>query len=161
MRTLLCHNPDSGTKGHDKDSILSALRLADHDVRYASVKDENFKSTLVKFGSQVDLVVAAGGDGTLAEVLTNLPDRSVPVAILPLGTANNFARSLGIGGTPQELVETWQTDHACPASIGSATGAWGTILFLESFGVGLFPDFLKQASQRKKLEGADNLRKGR
>ncbi len=159
MRVLLCHNPTAGNKGgHDKDSILAALKLADYDVRYSSLKDERFKSA---FDKPVDLIVAAGGDGTLAQVLTTLPDRSLPVAILPLGTANNFARSLGIAGTPQELVEMWDIERSCPVSLGVASGQWGRSLFLEGFGVGVFPAFLKQATKGKKAEGADNLRKGR
>jgi diacylglycerol kinase family enzyme len=38
---------------------------------------------------------------------------------------------------------------------------WGTSLFLEAFGLGLVPNYLKMAAKRKKPEGADNLRKGR
>jgi diacylglycerol kinase family enzyme len=158
VRALLCHNPNAGTAGGDKDSILAALKLAGYEASYASVKDDDFKKQLER---SADLIVAAGGDGTIAHVLTNLPDRSVPVAILPLGTANNFARSLGIGGTPQELVETWKLDRHCPVNVVSVTGNWGTTLFLEAYGVGAFPAFLEDVSKRKKPKGADNLLKGR
>jgi diacylglycerol kinase (ATP) len=43
-----------------------------------------------------DLVVAVGGDGTLGEVLSGLVRPSLPVAVLPLGTANVLARDLGL-----------------------------------------------------------------
>ncbi|HEY2757294.1 MAG TPA: diacylglycerol kinase family protein [Pseudolabrys sp.] len=159
MRALLCHNPTAGTKGYDKDALLAALKLADIDVRdVISAKSENLAEALKK---SADFVVAAGGDGTIGKVLTNLPDRSVPVALLPLGTANNAARSLGIAGTPQELVETWKIENTRPLDIGSVKGSWGTTLFLEAFGVGLIPDLLRLAAKGKKPEGADNLRKGR
>ena len=158
VRALLCHNPNAGTDGKDKDSILAALKLAGYEASYVSVKDEDFKKSLA---DKTDLIVAAGGDGTIATVLTSLQDRSRPVAILPLGTANNFARSLGIAGTPQELVETWTLDRYVDVNIGSVTGYWGTTLFLESYGVGAFPAFLKDVSKRKKPKGADNLLKGR
>lgn len=158
VRALLCHNANAGTDGKDKDSILAALKLAGYETSYVSVKADNFKKTLAE---GTDLVVAAGGDGTIAKVLVSLQDRSRPVAILPLGTANNFARSLGIGGTPQELVETWNLDRFCEVNIGSVSGFWGTTLFLESYGVGAFPAFLEDVSKRKKPKGADNLLKGR
>jgi diacylglycerol kinase (ATP) len=159
MRALLCHNPTAGSKGYDKDALLAALKLADIDVRdVISVKSEDLAEALKK---STDFVVAAGGDGTIGKVLTNLPDRSVPVALLPLGTANNAARSLGIAGTPQELVETWKIENTRPLDIGSVKGSWGTTLFLEGFGVGLIPDLLRLAAKGKKPEGADNLRKGR
>lgn len=51
-----------------------------------------------------------------------MPDRTVPVAILPLGTANNIARSLGIAGTPHELAESWHIEHARKLDIGAANG---------------------------------------
>jgi len=159
MRALLCHNPTAGTKGYDKDALLAALKLADIDVREViSVKSEDLAEALKK---SADFIVAAGGDGTIGKVLTNLPDRSVPVALFPLGTANNAARSLGIAGTPQELVETWKIENTRPLDIGSVKGSWGTTLFLEAFGVGLIPDLLRLAAKGKKPEGADNLRKGR
>lgn len=158
MRALLCHNPTAGSKGHDKDAVLAALKLADIDYRYVSTKSDELEDALKK---NSDLVVVAGGDGTIARVLTQLPDRSIPVALLPLGTANNAARSLGIAGTPQELVETWKIDNTAAFNIGSAKGPWGTTRFIESFGVGAFAAFLQRASKGKKPEGADNLRKGR
>lgn len=162
MRALLCHNPTAGSKGHDKDAILAALKLADIDVRYISLKSADWEAALKEaLKKNFDFLVAAGGDGTIGKVLTALPSRSIPVALLPLGTANNAARSLGIAGTPQELVETWKIDNTCPLDIASVKGPWGTALFLEGFGVGLFADFLRLAAKGRKPEGADNLRKGR
>ena len=157
MRATLFHNPSAGHKA-EKDDILAAMKLAGFDVRYVSVKADDVKEALEK---KADLIVIAGGDGTIAEVLTRLPNRSVPVALLPLGTANNIARSLGIAGTPQELVETWKLDNTHPLDVGIVKASWGTSRFLEGFGVGLFAEFLKAANKGEKAKGADNLRKGR
>lgn len=44
----------------------------------------------------VTAVIAAGGDGTVNEVLNGLDDSAVPLGILPVGTANDFARQAGI-----------------------------------------------------------------
>lgn len=44
----------------------------------------------------VNAVVAVGGDGTLNEVLNGLAGRDVPLGVVPLGTANDFARQAGI-----------------------------------------------------------------
>lgn len=43
-----------------------------------------------------DLIVLGGGDGTISSVVGALPGTGVPLAILPLGTANSFARTLGL-----------------------------------------------------------------
>src|SRR6476620_2964828 len=50
-----------------------------------------------------DVVIACGGDGTLNEVVNGLDGRDVPLGVVPLGTANDFARQTGI---PEEA------DHA-------------------------------------------------
>jgi diacylglycerol kinase (ATP) len=157
MRATLFHNPSAGHKA-DKDDILAAMKLADFDVRYVSVKQDDIEQALEK---KTDLIVIAGGDGSITEVTTKIPDRSIPVAVLPLGTANNIARSLGVAGTPQELVETWKLDNTRPLDVGVVKASWGTSRFLEGFGVGLFAEFLKAAKKREKGKGADNLRKGR
>ena len=43
MRALLVHNPTAGTKGHDKNSIIDALHLADFKVDYVSTKEDGVK----------------------------------------------------------------------------------------------------------------------
>ena len=106
MRALLIHNPTAGVKTHQKDSIIAALRLAHFDVVYVSTKDPNVKDAL---RNAPDLVV-----GTVGYVFTHLSDRSVPIGVVPLGSANNIARSLGIAGTPQELAERWRKDNVRP-----------------------------------------------
>jgi YegS/Rv2252/BmrU family lipid kinase len=52
-----------------------------------------------------DLVVSVGGDGTLGEILEGLRGRDVPVAILPLGTANVMSLDLGIPRDVDRVVE--------------------------------------------------------
>ena len=158
MRAVLFHNPGSGGKGYGKEDILAALKLANIDAIYVSTKSDDLDKA---FEKDADLYIAAGGDGTIRTVVTGARDREVPIAILPLGTANNVARSLGIAGTPQELVETWDPEHVAPLDVGAVRGAWGTSAFIESFGVGAMPAYLLMAAKHKKPEGADNLRQGR
>jgi NAD kinase len=45
---------------------------------------------------EVELIVVAGGDGTISSVLKELKFEHPPIAILPLGTGNNLARELGM-----------------------------------------------------------------
>ena len=155
---IIFHNPTSGTKGVDKQSLLAAIKLANIDGEYVSTKSDDFEKAL---DQKADLFVAAGGDGTIRKIIIGAREKKVPIAIFPLGTANNVARSLGISGTPQELVETWDLEHAIPFDLGVAQGSWGTTSFIESFGVGLFPQYLISAGEEDKLEGAENLLQGR
>jgi diacylglycerol kinase family enzyme len=157
MRAVVFHNPGSGAN-YDKDDILAALKLANIEASYVSTKEDDLDDA---FKKDADLYIAAGGDGTIRKVVERLRKGKAPLAILPLGTANNVARSLGIAGTPQELVETWDTEHTVPLDIGLARGAWGTDSFIESFGIGLMPAYLLMAEKHKKPEGAANLQQGR
>ena len=159
MRAILFHNPTAGPKAlRKKDGILAALKLADLKVNYVSTKSDDFEAGLKK---AADFFIVAGGDGTVRRVLTQMPKRKVPVAILPFGTANNIARSLGIGGTAHELVESWQPQNTCRFDIGSVLGLEHNLLFTEAFGLGVIPSLLDFAAKEKKAEGAKNLRKGR
>ena len=58
------------------------------------------------------LVVAAGGDGTLVGVANGLADSSIPLGIIPLGTANFLARTLRIPLKLDDAVELLAGDHA-------------------------------------------------
>ncbi|HTM21842.1 MAG TPA: diacylglycerol kinase family protein [Kofleriaceae bacterium] len=89
--------------------------------------------------SAIDLVVAAGGDGTIARTATALAGRDLPLAILPLGTANNIARSLGIDGTTAELIAAWPDAQPRPLDLGVARGGFGAAAFAEGIGGGFIP----------------------
>jgi diacylglycerol kinase family enzyme len=84
---------------------LSVLREAGYSADYCSTKDD-YKSAL---GKSTDLIVVAGGDGSLARVVRDLRHRTTPIAIWPLGMANNIARSLGIQGNPDEVLDSIRT----------------------------------------------------
>jgi diacylglycerol kinase (ATP) len=57
---------------------------------------------ILHYQHQVDLVIIGGGDGTLNAAVDALVDTQLPLGILPLGTANDLARTLGI---PNSLTE--------------------------------------------------------
>jgi diacylglycerol kinase (ATP) len=159
MRALLVHNPTAGVKGHNKDSIIDALHLAGIKVDYVSTKDDDLERALK---GACDLVVAAGGDGTIDYVFTHLAVRSIPIAIVPLGSANNIARSLGIAGTPAELAEYWRAGYVHSFHLVEVTyGKDKKKLCTEGFGVGLMAALIKRRTKGKKADGADDIRRGR
>jgi diacylglycerol kinase family enzyme len=84
-----------------------------------------------------DVVVVAGGDGTVSTAARVLARQHRPMALLPMGTANNIARSLGVHGTRDEVIDRWATASRRPFDLGRATGPWGERWFLEAVGGGL------------------------
>jgi diacylglycerol kinase (ATP) len=106
------------------------------------------------------LLIAAGGDGTVTKLIRHIPYRSVPIGILPLGTANNIACSLGIAGAPQELAAGWSLDCTRRLDIGIARGKWGHCNFVEAVGVGSLTEAIQQIDAAC-VASADPLRHGR
>ena len=69
-----------------------------------------------------DAVVAAGGDGTINEVVNGIGDAAMPLGIVPLGTANVLAAELGLPNAPKALAECIAFGRATPVFAGCANG---------------------------------------
>ncbi len=68
-------------------------------------------------------------------------DSRIPVAVLPTGTANNIANTLGLTGQSlRDLIKGWKTARCVNFDAGVAKGPWGARPFVEGFGVGLFAE---------------------
>jgi diacylglycerol kinase (ATP) len=142
MRVTLIHNPTAGAEQPSADALVGWLRAAGYDVRYASSKKRAYVDALADPG---DLVVVAGGDGTVTKIATRLVGRDVPLAILPLGTSNNIASTLGVNGPAEEIVRALPAAERRWLDIGVARAPWGESRFAESAGVGLFGAMLQHA----------------
>lgn len=140
MNITLVLNPRAGHGAPTLDELCRTIQNAGHRVEVRQAKRAEVRNALDELG---DLVVAAGGDGTVSRVMKVLAGRGVPLAILPLGTANNIATSLGISGTASELAATWSRETIRRVDIGMARGPWGERLFVESVGIGLLGHLLR------------------
>jgi diacylglycerol kinase (ATP) len=158
MRVTIMHNPTSGKGQVKKKDLVAACKLAGLSATYHSTKAAGWKKALRQ---RADLVVVAGGDGTVSKIACQLVGRDVPLAIVPLGNANNIARSVGIAGTVHELAESWTHGHKQALDIGLAFGAWGSRKFVEAVGVGPLASIIENDEESDKKHGADNLRQGR
>jgi diacylglycerol kinase (ATP) len=132
MDITLIHNSNAGDKGPPKAKLIKVFERAGHEVAYHSTKRRDLRRALESPG---DVVVAAGGDGTVGKVARRLIGRNVPIAILPLGAANNIASALGLDGAPRQLARALAGSHPVKFDVGIARGPWGDVLFVE--GVGL------------------------
>jgi diacylglycerol kinase family enzyme len=65
MRITLMHNPKAGHAEHGRKQLIAALGEAGHQAIYQSTKKSDYKKALKK---PADLVLAAGGDGTVVKV---------------------------------------------------------------------------------------------
>jgi len=83
------------------------------------------------------LVVAAGGDGTVAEVAAGLNGSLVPMGVIPLGTANVLALELKLPTAPRQIAAALAFRRTRVLWPGVVTGPSGTRLFVQMVGVGL------------------------
>ena len=143
MRVTLFHNLKAGRDATPKEEILAALRRHGYTVNYCNMQDDAFDDA---FQLPADLLIAAGGDGTVGKVALRLLNRATPIGILPLGTANNIAHSLGIEGDIDAIVRGWADGAIQPYDIGLATGPWETMPFIEAVGIGAFADTMSTPS---------------
>ena len=146
MRVTVVHNPDAGSGDHLGSELLARLRDAGHAPAYASTEAASLTQAL---RAAPDVVLAAGGDGTVGAVArlmaATTPD--IPMAILPVGTANNLARALGVSGTADEIIAGLESGAMRRLDIATVRAPWGTARFVESAGVGAFGAMLRDAER--------------
>src|SRR3954471_5407680 len=147
MRITLVHNPKAGRGEHRKKDLLAAIADAGHSVTYQSSKKEGWEKALRK---PADLVLAAGGDGTIGKVAAYLVETGIPLAVLPLGTANNLARTLGFHAPVDQIINGLATGIRHEVDVGVASGACGKRYFFESAGGGVLADYVKNPKTETK-----------
>jgi diacylglycerol kinase (ATP) len=133
MKGTLVHNPSAGSGDISREELEETLETAGFELAYQSSEVGELTAALAEPG---ELIIVAGGDGTVAKVLTQMPDRNVPVGILPLGTANNIASSFGIGGPLAKIVARLHDAERRRFDIVKATGPWGRCWIVEGVGLG-------------------------
>lgn len=135
-RVTLIHNPDAGDENQPTGGqIVALMKETGYKVRYQSTRKKGWRDAL---GKSADLVAVAGGDGTVGKVARRLIGSGVPIAVLPLGTANNISKSLGIADLPiTRLIPGWKSARRLVFDAGIASGPWGERHFIEGVGTGL------------------------
>lgn len=151
-KVKILHNPEAGKGETSKRELIKMIESAGFKCSYSSTKGISWENIESK---QVDFVVLAGGDGTVRKIAGELLDRKVldkklPIGLLPLGTANNIANTLGLSGVKAEIIRDWHHSVSKKFDIGKINGLDQPGFFLESFGYGLFPKLMQQMKKQKK-----------
>src|SRR6266436_8740480 len=126
-------------KAAGNDALQTALaqqRAAGHSIEVRVTWEKGDAQRFALEAGEVDLLIAAGGDGTLNEVVHGLMDLSGeprPVfGVVPLGTANDFATGCGIPRDPGMALALCLEGEAVPIDVGKANEHW----FLNAASVG-------------------------
>lgn len=102
-QAILLYNSQAGRGkiGRNLEQVVAIFRDAGYDITPVPLR---FDGNPIKGYESVDLIVVAGGDGTLNYVVNALMRHSlsIPIGILPAGTANDFAGALGMSNNLQK-----------------------------------------------------------
>lgn len=161
--TLLVGNPtaQSGKAAGHIDRALELLAHRGIDAKLLPTQPEGRTVRLVTAAvdrESVDLVIYLGGDGTFNEVARGMlaAERSVPLGMLPMGTANNQGRSLGVRPGPSAIesnVDIILAGHIVELDAGRLEALddsgepRGAVLFFDSVGWGMQPEVLQQRNR--------------
>lgn len=129
QRAIVIYNPVAGARRRRRlKRVLDLLCAAGVAIalsetrRRGDAEQAAARVAAAKPGDRPDIVIAAGGDGTINEVVNGLAGAPVPMAIIPLGTANVLSHELGLGTDPKKIAETILYGRGRPLYLGLANG---------------------------------------
>lgn len=148
-RIKLIANPIAGGDASDKirQARLCLEKEGDQvELFLTSARGDAARAAVEARSSGFDLIVAAGGDGTLNEVINGLAPSSIPLAFVPLGTTNVFALEADIPFDIAEACRIALTGVPTPICLGAA----GNTRFLLMAGVGFDAEVVHRVDLRLK-----------
>jgi diacylglycerol kinase family enzyme len=138
-----------------RNTVVVHQRLArHHDVQ---VVETNRRGHATRFAQDaarrgIDVVVSFGGDGTLNEVATGIAGTDTALAVLPGGSTNVFARTIGLPNDAlaavDVVVESLERNNIAPIGLGKVNGRYFTF----HTGIGYDASVVKRVEQRASLK---------
>lgn len=139
---LLLYNPGAGHGQHDEEELKREIESAGHQCEIRSVKEKGWE----KIPEKTDWLAVAGGDGTVRKAMRLIQEKKEddpdwPLGIIPLGTANNLARSVGCDLPVPELVKSWGAKSTRFNTGKVKHGEFESLMF-EAAGFGVFTEHI-------------------
>jgi diacylglycerol kinase family enzyme len=155
MRLLLIVNTSASSVTPRGRVVIQKALGADFDVHMVETSRRGHATRLAQGAAAegIDVVVALGGDGTLNEAANGLAGTSTALAVLPGGSTNVFARTIGFANDPIEatgqlLVALNRPGSVRPLVMASMNGRY----FLFNAGIGLDAAVIERVDRRSGLK---------
>lgn len=152
MKTMFIINPISGKGKRRKpektiQKIEDVYRRAglDFEIRLWDRQDRIGELIHDAIAGGFEVVVAAGGDGTINEVGHRLVGTGIALGVIPLGSGNGFARHLGYSRRTKKAISQLITAQAVEID----TGDFGGIPFMNNAGIGIDAEVARQFKSSK------------
>ncbi len=131
-------------------AIARGFRDAGVDVRVIQCEPADLvRAAREAAGYAVDAVVAAGGDGTVSAVASGLVGTAMPMAVLPLGTLNHFARDLGMPTELADATAAIAAGTAKPIDVAEVNGR----VFVNNSSIGLYAETVTERDKQQRRTG--------
>lgn len=151
MNVLFIVNPVAG-KGSSLNAIPVIKKYCDKlNIKYAIEKTQ-YAGHATKLSRKAEklgysTVVAVGGDGTLLEVANGLIGSSLALGVIPAGTGNDFARSIGVPSNIEKALDFIVKNRSIPIDVGKAGG----LCFVNVASVGFDAEIVKDVKKIQKF----------
>ncbi|WP_376697135.1 diacylglycerol/lipid kinase family protein [Wenzhouxiangella sp. EGI_FJ10305] len=146
--TLLITNPGSRSGGDDIEQAAERLRETGPVELVRPDQPRALPETIRHRGGEFDRIVLGGGDGTVNLALDALMEVDRPVGLLPLGTANDLARSLDIPRKLDRAIDIIQAGHLRRLDVARVNG----VSFINAIGIGLGPRMTREMDSGSKSQ---------
>jgi diacylglycerol kinase (ATP) len=122
LRVLVVVNPKASRAGDTLAALPDWFAARAASKLVVTESREELNQAIAEHGPEADRVVIGGGDGTISHALPNLLALGKPLAVLPLGTANDFATTLGLPADPMEAAEIALNGRPHKIDVGLVNG---------------------------------------
>ncbi len=154
MRCKVIVNPNSGRQVLQKNleiiigKLALEMGLSQIDITYTRKANDACKAAASLTKGQYDLLIGAGGDGTLNEIINGLmqSDAQIPLAMLGAGTINDFAYSLDLPSDSQAFFNMIKDGYTKKVDLGWANGRY----FINVAAFGMFTDIPYKTKSKTK-----------
>lgn len=147
-RALLIVNPSSRSGGLGLHAA-AAHRLRSGGITLLEARCEAARDVsprILAHRATIDCVIVAGGDGTINAAARGLMETGLPLGVLPLGTANDFARSIGVPDDVEAAAEVIARGFTRKVDLGEVNGH----PFFNVASIGLAADLAKHLTRDRK-----------
>ncbi|QXC60978.1 hypothetical protein KSP35_22130 [Aquihabitans sp. G128] len=154
MKVLLLVNPFSSSVTARTRVVIRKALAGDHDVELVETARRGHATRLAQGAAAdgTDVVVVLGGDGTVNEAANGLAETSTALGVLPGGSTNVFARTLGLPNDPVEstavLLEAMEAGSIRRVGLGSVNGRY----YCFHVGMGYDAALVEQVEKRSGLK---------
>lgn len=155
VKTCIIVNPNAGSAGEVERLRATLEKLPDTAVRVTEKEGDARELAAAAVREGVELVVAAGGDGTLNEVVNGMGDVDfgARLGLLPLGTGNDFARSINVPPDLAAALAILEAGRVQTVDVACATFAHQSRYFINVSAGGFSGVVSEKAGEAKDLWG--------